>query len=58
MKLVVSSGLLGVCNVTVGLSSVGPPPDIDDDPPVGELNYAGLTFANNGSTEDTRVEVR
>jgi hypothetical protein len=34
-KLLTRSGSLGISRVIVGLSSVGPPPSVDDDEAVG-----------------------
>ena len=60
MKLLTKSGLAGTLSVTVGLSGVGPPPGVDQEPRVRDLDVPRRAFAvapaQNATSEDFFVK--
>src|SRR5271156_3114845 len=57
MKLLTASGLGGTLSVTVGLSGVGPPPDVDNEPRVCDLDEPRRALAV-ASAQDAAAEDR
>src|ERR1700722_16218299 len=60
MKLLIKSGLAGTLSVTDGLSGVGPPPGVDEEPRVRDLDVPRRAFAvtpaQNATSEDRFVK--
>ena len=60
MKLLTESGSAGTLSVTVGLSGVGPPPGVDKEPRVRDLDVprraAAVASAQNATSEDRFVK--
>ena len=60
MKLLTKSGLAGTLSVTDGLSGVGPPPGVDEEPRVRDLDVPRRAFAvapaQNATSEDRFVK--